>query len=88
MRTRASVNRFAELMEAELRENDHKGGWKDCEPGWLLRRAGQELDELRRSYAAGEPSQVIKSEAADVANFLMMLTENYKRTPSSGGSRP
>lgn len=91
---RGEVLAFALLMERELRENDHKGGWDECGPGWLLRRLGQEVDELRRAMKRhedlrrknyldpGEQSvhlerarRELASEAADVANFAMMIVD-------------
>jgi NTP pyrophosphatase (non-canonical NTP hydrolase) len=49
---RPEVLAFAAAMETELIENSHKGGWDGCEPGWLLRRLGQEVGELRRALRA------------------------------------
>ena len=69
---RKTVQWFARQMEAKLRENDHKGGWDDCELGWLLRRLGQEVGELRR--ALKKEKHVVR-EAADVANFAMMIAD-------------
>ena len=43
---RPEVQRFAELMEVKLRENDHKGGWDECGNGYLKRRMRTELREL------------------------------------------
>ena len=90
MKPRAEVREFARHMEAKLRENDHKGGWNDCERGWLLRRLGQEVGELRRALRANEQRlqraawtdigrdasrRRIAREAADVANFAMMIAD-------------
>lgn len=44
---RREVAAFALLMEAKLRENDHKRGWLHEKTGYLSRRCGNELDELR-----------------------------------------
>jgi NTP pyrophosphatase (non-canonical NTP hydrolase) len=49
IKLRPVVVSFAEQMEKKLRENDHKGGWDDEPVGWLLRRLGQEVTELRRA---------------------------------------
>jgi len=43
---RQEVFVFAQAMEKELLENDHKGGWKKCDPQWLLSRMCDELVEL------------------------------------------
>lgn len=45
---RPEVLAFARLMECELRENDHKGGWAGCAPESLLRRLREETDEVER----------------------------------------
>ena len=48
---RPEVLAFARAMEAELRENEHKGGWRDCGTDWLLRRMGDERRELTAAVA-------------------------------------
>jgi hypothetical protein len=89
---RPEVAAFALLMEAKLRENDHKGGWKDESIAYLSRRCGNELKELRgrleqrhREIMKGWPPvaertlpEIVVSigrEAADVANFAMMIAD-------------
>ena len=85
---RPEVAAFALLMEAKLRENDHKGGWRRCTTTYLSRRLGNELEELRAVVSAfnkadsacdGEAVEVLAlavgREAADVANFAMMLAD-------------
>jgi len=89
---RPEVAAFAQLMERELRRNDHKGGWKDEPTGYLSRRCGGELQELRaaiqrrhRERMTGFPpvdaekraalTVEIGEEAADVANFAMMIAD-------------
>jgi len=86
---RPEVRSFAREMERKLRLNDHKGGWSDCNPFWLLYRAREELAELeaevirRSAWGRGvspkvrkdlDPARVLE-EAADVANFVMMLAD-------------
>lgn len=76
---RSEVMQFAELMELALRDNDHKPGWRDDTARDLLRRASEELEELRdaigrRGVAPSTPSQIAR-EAADVANFCMMIAD-------------
>lgn len=74
---RGPVVRFAVLMEEVLEDNDRKGGWSHMTTGELLRRAGQELKELRKALKKkGEDSKHICDEAADVANFCMMIADN------------
>ena len=80
---RPEVAAFAQLMEQKLRENDGKGGWRRCTTAYLSRRAGNELKELRallrkvqaRTNAVAGDSVAIGREAADVANFCMMIAD-------------
>lgn len=69
---------FASAMEAELRTNDHKGGWDGSSVPWLLHRLHQELGELERAIQHGKPAAQVLSEAADAGNFLMMIADNYR----------
>lgn len=90
LKLRPEVARFAALMERTLRENDHKGGWKKCEPEWLLNRLGEEVQELvdaqqRLKWALPMEDRgdipvfrkvlALGKEAADVANFAMMIAD-------------
>lgn len=70
MNIRPEVMKFAEAMERKLQENDYKGGWQDMWPGDLLRRIDQEWAEVK-----GCNDEELLGEAADVANFLMMLCD-------------
>lgn len=93
---RLEVRRFAEVMEKELRENDHKGHWKDCTLGYLFKRLDEEVEELRSAVSEAHVNSFIsddggvgvngvpydcmavrkiRSEAADVANFCMMIVD-------------
>jgi NTP pyrophosphatase (non-canonical NTP hydrolase) len=70
------VTRFADDMARELDANDHKQGWDSLSVRQCLRRAEQEMGELRRAIEAGRSFKDIRSEAADVGNFLAMLVWN------------
>lgn len=76
---RPEVRRFAAAMEQKLRANDAKGGWKDCTPFEMIQRAQEELRELecevRRIPPGVTTTEECRKEAADVANFLMMVVE-------------
>jgi len=76
---RGEVVWFAEHMEGQLRENDHKGvdGWKTMSLKWLMHRLRQEINELERAIA-GEKNVI--EEAADVANFAMMIADNFSHS--------
>ena len=75
---RKELKQFAEFQEKILKKNDHKSHWSWCKTGWLLRRLGQELNELRRACKKGNTEE-IKSECADVANFAMMIYDNLRQ---------
>lgn len=68
---RGEVTWFAQQMEAKLRENDWKGGWKDCRIQYLFEKLDEEVHELSVCISNEE---VIK-EAADVANVAMMIAD-------------
>ena len=76
------VLKFAAVMEEKLIANDHKGGWGECSLDWLLNRLRQETGELAREVevlkATLDPKAVerVLREAADVANFAMMVSDN------------
>jgi len=87
---RPEVRAFAELMEQKLRENDHKGGWKKELPSLdllpRLREETEELDDAISHWGAqvnwGKAAlylpgciERVGREAADVANFAMMIAD-------------
>lgn len=47
---RPAVKWFAEQMEAKLKANDHKGGWKDCDIKWLYGRLKEETKEFEQLF--------------------------------------
>ena len=79
---RPEVREFALWMEKQLRLNDFKPGWKGDTVHSLLRRVDderKELLDLLRITAYEDMSEklakAIWAEAADVANFLMMVAD-------------
>lgn len=76
--TRPKVLVFARIMEEKLRENDHKGGWENDGIRPLLKRLDEEAVELHGIIARrkeGGLERGIGREAADVANFAMMIAD-------------
>ena len=77
IRLRPEVRKFAEAMELNLRRHDStKGGsegWHEMSISYLYRRSKEELMELASSILEESPS--VLNEAADCANFLMMLVD-------------
>jgi len=74
---RPAVYELAFAMELKLRKNEHKGGWADCPWSYLQHRLDEELGELDHAIVFGTPLETLL-EAADVANFLMMIVDKKK----------
>lgn len=70
------------LMRQKLEQNEHKGGWANRHLSWLFNRASMELLELSKSLEVYEETGLnanawlVLSECADVANFVLMITDN------------
>ena len=71
---------FANEMQRRLEENDHKSGWRELTNKRLLRHLRKEVDELEQAIQEGKSTVV--SEAADVANFVMMIADNFTEKES------
>lgn len=71
------ILRFAIEMQNELDRNNHKSGWHGLSPKWLIHRMKQEVAELEKAVKKEKPREEIQSECADVANFAMMLSNNF-----------
>lgn len=78
------VSRFALAMEAQLHKNAHKDhndggrGWRFDSVWSLINRLDEEVAELKAAVSAEQPAEVILSEAADVANFAMMIASRCR----------
>lgn len=75
---RNELRMFAQYMEHKLKLNDHKGGWEETSLSKLFELLRRELDELEQAIGS-EPELNIMMEAADVANFAMMIAWNAAR---------
>lgn len=72
-----SVSKFSEAMLAKLEANKHKKGWLDVpeyDDDWFYRRIGEEVMELIQAAQSGDVEATLL-EAADVANFALMIAE-------------
>jgi NTP pyrophosphatase (non-canonical NTP hydrolase) len=82
---REQVQWFAEQMEKKLQENDRKGGWEGCNLHWLIERIEIETKELRTAVnlymSLRDPKEKINiiKEAADIANFAMMIADIVRK---------
>lgn len=78
IKARPAVVDFAHAMEARLAANDHKGGWKEDSPAQLHARLVEEIAELEGEHSVRSerwnPRRIL-AEAADVANFAMMIAD-------------
>lgn len=73
---RPEVVAFAVAMEKELRENDHKGGWKTEGISYFIEKLHEEVNELTKALGDIKATKRrVLSEAADVANIAMMLAD-------------
>lgn len=86
------VAHFGDLMLHRLRANTHKGSWDDCDEDYLLGRLQQEMNELEAAVAPGDLGWktlrhviAIEHEAADVANFAMMIAERARQDLDPAG---
>lgn len=75
---------FAGQMAAKLEINSHKRGWNGLSERWILNRIRQELGELQRAVAAESGENIIR-EAADVANFCMMIANTQREAVREAG---
>lgn len=75
---RESIRWFAERMEEKLACYDERDGWSECELDWLQARVSMELEELAEALRDEKYDEAVL-EAADAANFLMMIADNCSR---------
>jgi hypothetical protein len=85
-------------METKLRENDHKGHWRNCDLEYMEQRIREEFAELSAALmqyqiASLSPHEAtrmrylgdrVKREAADVANFAMMIADRVRGPEGPG----
>lgn len=72
---RPEVQWFAKQMELKLKTNDHKKHWSQLHQDYLIHRLFQEAQELWEAIENRNVENIIQ-EAADVANFAMMIADN------------
>ncbi len=78
-RDRRSVDHFAGVMKAKLAANQHKDGWDQSAVEDLMKRLKEETAELVAAIKASATPDLVARECADVANFCMMVSEQYAR---------
>jgi hypothetical protein len=65
-------------MEEVLRENDWKGGWKDCPLGYLMKRMKDEDREFRAAVKRRDLEGALH-EIIDGVNFRMMAWDVLRK---------
>ena len=73
-----TVLKMAVHMDKKLCDNSHKEGWGSCTNQYLSMRITQEKKELMKAIKEFRSPEEIWAEAADIANFAMMLADNYE----------
>ena len=68
---------FSMMMERKLKDNIHKGDWRDnCSPQYLFSLLLNEISELHNSLIQENIDPInICLEAADVGNLAMMIAD-------------
>ena len=75
MKLRKELQKFVQLQERILQDNDHKSGWADISNSELLSLLKVEVEELEEVLIDGY-SDFIDHECADIANYAMMIADN------------
>ena len=75
---RKSVKWFSHLMILKLQKNRHKAHWSKATCSYLFSRLKEEVHELEDSFDGNVTAEIL-SECADVANFAMMIADNYSK---------
>lgn len=78
---RPPVFKFAKLMEAKLKDNDHKGGWDQDTIEQLRYKLECEVIELKNVLECFDSPIEVIYECVDVANFAMMIADLTLRKP-------
>lgn len=72
---------FAAAMQREMDGNNCKTGWWLLTPKECLKRLKQEVREVAKAIEQNKSEDEVLSECADVGNFAMFLSHNYKQAP-------
>jgi len=75
-----AVENFATFMVSKLDRNMHKGGvegWRKMGIAFLVDLLDREVVELKKAIYDRKTTYSLTCEAADVANFAMMIADVY-----------
>ncbi len=74
---RPEVKRFAELMEAKLKENDFKGGWQNDTSGELYSKLARQFEKIGICTSTSNV-KIVREICVNIANYAMMMTDNVE----------
>ena len=88
MKLRPGLKEFANAMERVLHNHSNQGRhWRYCDKAYLLRRLIGELgelaavllseDALTKQHSQAYCEDRVQEECCDVANFAMMIADNF-----------
>ena len=76
---RPEMKRFAELMEAKLKENDFKGGWQNDTSGELYSKLARQFEKIGICTSTSNV-KIVREICVNIANYAMMMTDNAERS--------
>lgn len=88
------LDEFVTVVKDRLRACSSKGDWRErkvyhpggvdepVNPGYALKRLGEELRELRLAVERGQAAEEVAREAADVAAFALIVSDLYSLDPA------
>ncbi len=74
MKPRPEVVRFSKLMELQLQNNEHRGGWSHCDAVYFLEKITMNLQDLKFNLESKSFADAAR-DCADIGNFSMMLEQ-------------
>lgn len=72
------TSRMVRAMRKKLEVHSDKGHWNTCTIEYLMKRLGEEFQELAEAIDSGVTPDEVWAEAGDVANFAAMIADNYE----------
>lgn len=81
---RRAVVEHALRMEARLKEHEDKGGWEECRFRRLIIELEGHVEDLKEALFEQGIEDNIENECADIANYSMMIADNFGRVREEG----
>jgi hypothetical protein len=76
---------FADVMYAQLDANMDKGGWYGCTAKYLFKEMYHNMSLARLGIENQASVDYVTKKLANVANYSMMLADNYDREHEADG---